>query len=72
MLSISGLDSPQWNITVNANGNTTKNYTATINNTNGTFTIKCLNISSKKLLVTVTEQTTGKSMVYSISLVGLM
>ena len=70
--SISGLASPQWNITVNANGNTTTNYTATINNTNGTFTIKNLKMSSYKLLVTVAEQTTGKSMVYSINLGSLM
>ena len=70
--SISGLASPQWNITVNANGNTTTNYTATINNTNGTFTIKNLKMSSYKLLVTVAEQTTGKSMVYSVGLGGLM
>ena len=70
--SISGLASPQWNITVNANGNTATNYTATINNTNGTFTIKNLKQSSYKLLVTVAEQTTGKSMVYSVGLGGLM
>lgn len=70
--SISGLASPQWNITVNANGNTSSYYTATINNTSGTFTIKTLNASSNKLLVTVAEVTTGKSMVYSITLAGLM
>jgi len=69
--SISGLDIPQWNITVNANGNTSSYYTATVNNTNGTFTIKTLNASANKLLVTVAEQTTGKSIVYTISLCGL-
>lgn len=70
--SISGVANPQWNISVNPNGNTASNYTATINNTNGTFTIKNLKQSSTKLLVTIAEQTTGKSIVYTVSLGGLM
>jgi hypothetical protein len=70
--SISGLENPQWNITVNPNGNTSAYYTATVNNLNGTFTVKTLKSSSYKLLVTVTEQTTGKSMIYSIGLLGIM
>lgn len=69
--SIGGVANPQWNITVNPNGNTATNYTATVDNTNGTFTIKNLKQSSNKLLVTVAEQTTGKSIVYTISLGGL-
>lgn len=69
--SIGGLENPQWNITVNPNGNTATNYTATVDNTNGTFTIKNLKQSSNKILVTVAEQTTGKSIVYTIALGGL-
>lgn len=70
--SISGINNPVWNITLNANGNTSSNYTSTIDNVNGTFAVFNKAKSSYKLIYTITEQTTGKTATYQIALGGIM
>lgn len=69
--NINGVDAPVWIITVNPNGNTATNYTATIDNTNGTFKIKNNKMNSNRLIVNVEEETSGKTAEYQIKLVGL-
>lgn len=70
--SISGLSNPQWNITLNANGNTASSYTSTIDNTNGTFIVSNKLKATPYLIYTIAETTTGKSKTYQISLGGIM
>jgi len=69
---ISGLSNLQWNITLNANGNTASNYISTINNINGTFTVQNKAKATLYLIYTITETTTGKSKTYQILLGGIM
>ncbi len=70
--SISGLSNPQWNITLNANGNTASYYTSTIDNTNGTFTVQNKAKATPYLIYTINEITSGKSLTYQIALGGIM
>jgi len=70
--SISGLSNPQWNITLNANGNTASNYISTIDNTNGTVTVYNKLKATPYLIYTIAETTIGKSKTYKIALGGMM
>lgn len=67
--NISGITSPQWNITLNANGNTSNQYKSTISG--NTFTVECLKSSNNSLIYTITETTTKKVATYEIALSGL-
>lgn len=69
--NINGVDAPVWIITVNPNGNSATNYTATIDNGLGTFKIKNNKMNSNRLIVNVEEETSGKTAEYQIKLVGL-
>lgn len=68
---IFGVDNPKWNIEVNPNGNTSANYTATIDDNLGTFKIKNDNMSKPNLIVNIVEETSGKTAEYQIKLAGL-
>lgn len=68
---IFGVDNPKWNITVNPSGNTSANYTATINNLNGTFEIKNNKMNKPNLIVNIVEETSGKTAEYQTKLAGL-
>ena len=70
--SISGLANPQWNIALNPNGNTASNYTSTIDNASGTFTVLNKLKSSYKLIYTISELTTNKTATYEVSMGGVM
>lgn len=65
--SISGLSLPQWNITLNSNGNTSSNYTSVINNELGTFTVTNNKQSMISLIYTIQELTTQKTATYTIT-----
>ncbi|MDR1772488.1 MAG: Ig-like domain-containing protein [Hungatella sp.] len=69
--SISGVSSPQWNITLNANGVASTNYTSTINNATGTFTVENKKLSSNYLIYTISELNTGKTITYNVQLKGV-
>lgn len=69
--NINGVDAPVWIITVNPNGNSATNYTATIDNGLGTFKVKNNKMSINMLIVNVEEETSGKTAEYQIKLVGL-
>lgn len=69
--NINGVDNPKWNITVNPNGNTSANYTATIDNNLGTFKIKNNNMNKAYLIVNIVEETSEKTTEYQIKLAGL-
>ena len=70
--SISGLASPQWSITLNPTSNTASNYTSTIDNSNGTFTVYNKLKSTYYMIYTITETTTGKSATYQMKLGGVI
>lgn len=69
--NITGVDAIKWKITVNPNGNTATNYTATIDNNLGTFTIINKKMSSYMLIVNIIEETSGKTAEYKIKLAGM-
>lgn len=67
--TISGVASPQWNITLNANGNATTQYKSTISG--NTFTVECLKPADNPLIYTIKETTSGKTATYNITLASL-
>ncbi|WP_313180656.1 Ig-like domain-containing protein [Lacrimispora sp.] len=70
--SINGVSSPQWNITLNASGIASANYTSTIDNATGTFIVQNNKLTADKYLIyTIRELNTGKSVTYNIQLRGL-
>lgn len=70
--SITGVDSPTWSITLNANGIPTSNYNSTIDNSKGTFTVSNKSMySGKELVYTISEANSGKSTDYHIRLYGM-
>lgn len=70
--NLSGVDTPQWNIVLDANGNAATNYTVTIDNTAGTFSVACNKISSNILKFNIYENTSGKTLEYDVKLVSMM
>ncbi|MFV0240790.1 MAG: hypothetical protein ACK5H4_12230 [Lacrimispora sphenoides] len=69
--TLAGVSSPQWNIVLDPQGNKPINYTATINNSEGTFTVKNTQLSSKYLKFTINEMTTGKTFEYYVKLASM-
>jgi hypothetical protein len=67
-VTITGVSSPVWNITLNANGNPASYYKVSIDNSKGTFSVQTLQYSSNYLIFTISEGTTGKSVIYNIDL----
>lgn len=61
-------NNPNWNITLNANGNTASLYTSSIDNNAGTFTVKSLGASSNYLIYTITDTVSNQSINYNIKL----
>ncbi len=71
--SIAGVASPQWTITLDPQGIPSNNYTSSIDNSAGTFTVECKSLySGKYLKYTISEATTGKALDYYISLVSML
>lgn len=67
--TIEGVDSPQWTITLDPQGIPSVNYTSSIDNSAGTFTVECKNIyNGKYLKYTISEATTGKALDYYVLL----
>lgn len=70
--SIEGVDSPEWNITLDAQGIPSANYVSTIDNANGTFTVENNKLyKGAYLKYTVTENTSGKTTEYYVELAPL-
>lgn len=67
--SIKGVTSPQWYIVLNANGIASTYYTSTIDN-NGSFTVQNKRMANKYLIYTITELSTGKTVIYDVQLKG--
>jgi hypothetical protein len=71
--SITGVDVPVWTITLNSNGIPSANYTSTIDNTNGTFTVSNKSMyNGKELVYTISEANSGKTTDYHIQLGGML
>ena len=71
--SIAGVVSPQWSITLDPQGISSSNYTSSIDNSAGTFTVECKNIySGKYLKYSISEATTGKAFDYYVALVSML
>lgn len=70
--SITGVDNPVWNITLDAQGISSSKYISTISNNDGTFKVKCNSVeSAKRLKYTITETISGKSTEYLVGLISL-
>ena len=70
--NIEGVDSPEWNITLDAQGIPDSNYVSTIDNTNGTFTVENNKLyKGAYLKYTITENTSGKTTEYYVELAPL-
>lgn len=70
--TIEGVDSPQWTITLDPQGIPSANYTSSIDNGAGTFTVTCKAIySGKYLKYTISEATTGKTLDYNVRLASM-
>lgn len=67
--SINGVTSPEWNIVLNTNGIASTYYVSTIDN-NGSFTVQNKRMANKYLIYTITELSTGKTMIYNVQLKG--
>ena len=70
--TIEGVDSPQWTITLDPQGIPSANYTSSINNSAGTFTVECKTLyNGKYLKYTISEATTGKTLDYNVRLASM-
>lgn len=70
--NIECVDSPEWNITLDAQGIPDSNYVSTIDNTNGTFTVENNKLyKGAYLKYTITENTSGKTTEYYVELATL-
>lgn len=70
--TIEGVDSPQWTITLDPQGIPSANYTSSIDNGAGTFTVTCKAIySGKYLKYTISEATTRKTLDYNVRLASM-
>jgi len=67
--SIDGIASPQWTITLNANGNAASTFKSVISG--NTFTVTANARSNNYLVYTISEATSGKSTTYNIKMVSL-
>lgn len=71
-VTIEGVDSPQWTITLDPQGIPSANYTSSIDNGAGTFTVTCKAVySGKYLKYTISEATTGKTLDYNVRLASM-
>lgn len=70
--TIEGVDNPEWNITLDAQGIPSANYESTIDNSKGRFTVTNNKLySGAYLKYTITENTSGKSTDYFVRLASL-
>lgn len=69
--SIEGVENPQWEITLDAQGMTDSYYESVIDNAKGTFTITNNKPNKTKLKYTIKEVTSGKSIEYYVKLASL-
>ena len=70
--TIEGVDSPQWTITLDPQGIPSNNYTSSIDNGAGTFTVECKYLyNGKYLKYTISEATTGKTLDYNVLLAAM-
>lgn len=70
--TISGVSSPQWNITLDPQGVPSSNYESEINNAQGTFTVTNNKLyNGSYLKYTITENTSGKTTEYYVELAPL-
>lgn len=70
--TIEGVDSPQWTITLDPQGIPSNNYTSSIDNGTGTFTVECKYLyNGKYLKYTISESTTGKTLDYNVLLAAM-
>lgn len=71
--TIEGVDSPQWTITLAPQGIPSNNYTSSIDNGAGTFTVECKYLyNGKYLKYTISEATTGKTLDYNVLLAAML
>ena len=70
--SIAGVASPQWTITLDPQGIPSNNYTSSIDNSAGTFTVECKSAyNGKYLKYIISEATTGKALDYNVRLASM-
>lgn len=70
--SINSIESPEWNITLDAQGIPSGNYESEIDNSNGTFTVTNNKLyKGAYLKYTITENTSGKTTDYNVELASL-